>query len=70
MPTLAEMLDLVRGRVPLVIELKGIPGHDDGLVEAVAAQLQELQGQGRDHVVRPLADPRLSKTCSRAFRPA
>ena len=30
-PTLKEMLDLVDGRVPLVIELKGIPGHDDGL---------------------------------------
>ena len=29
-PTLAEMLALVAGRVPLVIELKGIAGHDQG----------------------------------------
>lgn len=38
-PTLAEMLARVRGRVPLVIELKGIEGKDDGLVAAVAAAL-------------------------------
>ena len=58
-PTLAEMLDLVDGRVPLVIELKGIPGHDDGLVASGrASMLQRLCGQGGDHVVRPLADPR------------
>ena len=41
-PTLAEMLALVAGRVPLVIELKGIPGHDRGLVAKVAAQLRGL----------------------------
>ncbi len=29
-PTLQEMLGRVAGRVPLVIELKGIPGKDDG----------------------------------------
>jgi glycerophosphoryl diester phosphodiesterase len=44
-PTLAEMLDLVRGKVPLVIELKGIAGHDEGLVEAVAAQLKNYNGK-------------------------
>ena len=44
-PALAEMLDLVRGRVPLVIELKGIPGHDEGLVEAVSAQLKHYKGK-------------------------
>ena len=44
-PALAEMLDLVRGKVPLVIELKGIPGHDDGLVEAVGAQLKDYRGK-------------------------
>ncbi len=43
-PTLAEMLDTVDGKVPIVIEIKGIPGHDDGLVEAVAAQLQAYSG--------------------------
>jgi glycerophosphoryl diester phosphodiesterase len=44
-PTLAELIDLVRGKVPLVIELKGIPGHDDGLVEAVGAQLNKYKGK-------------------------
>jgi len=44
-PTLREMLDLVAGRVPLVIELKGIPGHDDGLVEAVARELRAYPGK-------------------------
>ena len=44
-PALAELLELVRGKVPLVIELKGIPGHDDGLVEAVAAQLKDYRGK-------------------------
>lgn len=44
-PTLAEMLALVAGRVPLVIELKGVPGHDDGLVQAVARQLRAYPGQ-------------------------
>lgn len=44
-PTLAELLDLVRGKVPLVIELKGIPGHDEGLVEAVGAALKDYKGK-------------------------
>lgn len=44
-PTLAEMLDLVAGRVPLVIELKGIPAHDEGLVTKVAEQLRAYSGQ-------------------------
>jgi glycerophosphoryl diester phosphodiesterase len=44
-PTLAELLDLVRGKVPLVIELKGIAGHDEGLVEAVAAALKNYKGR-------------------------
>lgn len=43
-PTLREMLDLVAGRVPLVIELKGIEGEDDGLVAAVARELQDYKG--------------------------
>ena len=38
-PTLQEMLDLVDGRVPLVVELKGIPGHDEGLVARSSAQM-------------------------------
>jgi len=44
-PTLKEALDLVAGRVPMVIELKGIPGHDDGLVEAVTALLRAYPGK-------------------------
>lgn len=44
-PTLAQMLDLVDGKVPLVIELKGIPGHDEGLVERVAAALSRYSGK-------------------------
>jgi len=43
-PTLREMLELVDGRVPLVIELKGIPGHDHGLVAAVARLLSDYRG--------------------------
>lgn len=43
-PHLKELLDLVRGKVPLVIELKGIPGYDAGLVEAVAAALKGYKG--------------------------
>ncbi|MBX3578040.1 MAG: glycerophosphodiester phosphodiesterase [Rhizobiaceae bacterium] len=43
-PTLRELLDLVAGRVPLVIELKGIPGKDEGLVAAVAEQLRSYRG--------------------------
>ncbi len=44
-PTLAEMLARVRGRVPLVIELKGIEGKDDGLVAAVAGTLAGYGGK-------------------------
>ena len=44
-PALAELLALVRGKVPLVIELKGIPGHDEGLVEAVGGQLKDYKGK-------------------------
>ncbi|ARY37373.1 glycerophosphodiester phosphodiesterase [Brucella melitensis] len=44
-PTLRQMLDLVDGRVPLVIELKGIEGRDDGLVAAVAKELSPYKGE-------------------------
>jgi len=44
-PRLKELRDLVGGKVPLVIELKGIPGHDAGLVEAVAAALRGYKGK-------------------------
>ena len=45
LPTLAETLALVAGRVPLVIELKGIAGHDAGMVAKVAAQLRKYKGK-------------------------
>jgi glycerophosphoryl diester phosphodiesterase len=44
-PLLTQMLDLVHGRVPLIIELKGIPGHDDGLVERVCGLLRSYGGK-------------------------
>jgi glycerophosphoryl diester phosphodiesterase len=44
-PSLKEMLDLVGGRVPLVIELKGTPGHDAGLVERVCNLLHAYRGR-------------------------
>lgn len=44
-PSLRQMLDLIAGRVPVVIELKGIEGQDDGLVAAVALELKDYQGE-------------------------
>lgn len=44
-PSLAGLLDLVNGRVPLVIELKGIPGKDEGLVGKVAETLAGYKGK-------------------------
>ncbi|MBX3530994.1 MAG: glycerophosphodiester phosphodiesterase [Rhizobiaceae bacterium] len=44
-PTLAEMLARVAGEVPLVIELKGIEGKDDGLVAKVGALLADYPGK-------------------------
>ncbi|THV25288.1 glycerophosphodiester phosphodiesterase [Peteryoungia ipomoeae] len=45
-PTLRKMLDLVKGQVPLVIELKGIDAEqDDGYVEAVLEVLEGYDGK-------------------------
>jgi glycerophosphoryl diester phosphodiesterase len=44
-PTLTQMLETVAGKVPLVIELKGTEGKDDGLVARVAAQLADYKGK-------------------------
>jgi glycerophosphoryl diester phosphodiesterase len=60
-PTLQELLDLVAGRVPLVIELKGIPGKDEGLVEKVCALLRSYRGEAAimsfDHwLIRQFSD--------------
>ncbi len=43
--TLATHLDRVNGRVPMILELKGVEGEDEGFVEAVAAALLNYQGQ-------------------------
>jgi glycerophosphoryl diester phosphodiesterase len=44
-PTLREMLGKVAGRVPLVIELKGTEGKDEGLVARVGALLADYRGE-------------------------
>ncbi|MBN9243328.1 MAG: glycerophosphodiester phosphodiesterase [Mesorhizobium sp.] len=44
-PTLSEVLALVAGRVPLVIEIKGTPGHDAGLVASVGRLLKSYKGK-------------------------
>ncbi|MFD1744458.1 glycerophosphodiester phosphodiesterase [Rhizobium helianthi] len=45
-PRLRQMLDLVQGKVPLVIELKGRNAEeDDGFVEAVLEVLEGYQGK-------------------------
>lgn len=46
-PTLKQMLDLVSGRVPIIIELKGRygVGEDDGFAEIVLKTLEGYQGQ-------------------------
>jgi len=59
-PSLAEVLELVGGRVPLVIELKGIPGQDGGLVEEVVRCLSAYPGPAAlmsfdHHLIRDLA---------------
>ncbi|WP_159586454.1 glycerophosphodiester phosphodiesterase [Chelativorans xinjiangense] len=44
MPTLAKALEAIGGRVPVVIELKGVAGHDAGLVESVLNCLSTYSG--------------------------
>jgi glycerophosphoryl diester phosphodiesterase len=43
--TLAEALALIDGRVPMVIEVKGTPGRDEGLVGRVGEQLARYRGK-------------------------
>jgi glycerophosphoryl diester phosphodiesterase len=44
-PTLKQMLAAVKGRVPLVIEIKGREGEDDGFVESVLEVLEGYTGK-------------------------
>lgn len=55
-------LELVAGKVPLVLELKGIEGHEAGLVEAVAGALESYHG--------PVAVMSFSHTFCAAFAEA
>ncbi len=41
---LADHLALIAGRVPVVLELKGLEGQDDGFVEAVGKVLADYKG--------------------------
>jgi glycerophosphoryl diester phosphodiesterase len=43
-PTLRQLLELVAGKVGLVLELKGIAGEDEGFVEAVLEVLKGYEG--------------------------
>ncbi|MFB2552154.1 glycerophosphodiester phosphodiesterase [Ensifer soli] len=43
-PTLGALLRLVRGRVPIVLELKGREGDDEGFAAAVLEALEDYSG--------------------------
>lgn len=43
-PTLGQLLRLVRGRVPIVLELKGRKGDDEGFADAVLEALESYDG--------------------------
>lgn len=43
-PRLRQLLDLVDGRVPLVLELKGRKGDDDGFAMAVLDTIEDYKG--------------------------
>ena len=43
-PSLRQLLALVRGRVPLVLELKGRAGDDDGFAFSVAELVEDYDG--------------------------
>jgi glycerophosphoryl diester phosphodiesterase len=43
-PSLTDTLRQVAGRVPLVLELKGRPGDDDGFADAVVECLEDYEG--------------------------
>jgi glycerophosphoryl diester phosphodiesterase len=59
-PSFREMLDTVKGRVPLVIELKGDPGQDANLVKSVAHELRGYNG----HAALMSFDHHLLRQCA------
>lgn len=44
-PSLADVLDSVGGRVPVIVELKGIAGQDEGLVQRVLDCIGDYPGE-------------------------
>ncbi|QSY96188.1 glycerophosphodiester phosphodiesterase [Rhizobium bangladeshense] len=44
-PTLRQLLDLVQGKVPLVLELKGREADDEGFAESVIEVLEGYEGK-------------------------
>lgn len=43
-PTLKALLDLVGGKVPLILELKGLKSNDDGFAGAVLDDIEDYKG--------------------------
>jgi glycerophosphoryl diester phosphodiesterase len=43
-PSLKQLLRLVKGRVPLVLELKGREGDDEGFASSVLEELEDYEG--------------------------
>ncbi|WP_075288856.1 glycerophosphodiester phosphodiesterase [Pararhizobium arenae] len=43
-PSLGQLLRMVKGRVPIIVELKGRKGDDDGFADAVVETLEGYQG--------------------------
>ena len=67
-PTLDELLALVAGRVPLILELKHLPGRDAGLAFGVVERLQDYAGPAAVMSFEPaliaevrVADPNLPR---------
>jgi glycerophosphoryl diester phosphodiesterase len=60
-PTLMALLDLVKGKVPLVIELKGREGDDEGFAASVLEILEGYKGEVAlmsfdHHILKDLAE--------------
>ncbi len=56
-----ELLEIVDGRVPLIVEMKGNPGKDDLMVDQIAADIADYSGQIAvmafgHHLVRQFAE--------------
>lgn len=64
-PSLKQLLQLVKGKVPLVIELKGRKGDDEGFAEAVLEVLEGYEG----HVALMSFDHHLLRDLKQAGSP-